>query len=84
MPPSLKCFKNILCTEEGRKEKKKNQTRQPASKSKQTMNVGQPLFCLSIARIRSNSTKSEGLIGLDIEVIGIPRLLEAPLILGSA
>jgi hypothetical protein len=39
---------------------------------------------LSIARIRSNSTKSDDLIGLEIEVISIPRLFEAALILESA
>lgn len=43
-----------------------------------------PLFCLSIARIKSNSLKSEGRIGLDKDVISIDRLLEAALILGSA
>lgn len=43
-----------------------------------------PLFCLSIARIRSKSRKSDNLIGLDIDVISIPRLFEAALILGSA
>ena len=41
-------------------------------------------FELSIARIRSKSVKSEGLIGLDIEVISIPRLFAADLILESA
>lgn len=37
-----------------------------------------------MARIRSKSLKSEGLIGLDNEVIWIPRLLEAAFILESA
>lgn len=43
-----------------------------------------PLFCLSIAKIRSNSEKSDGRIGLDIEVISIPRLFAAALIRESA
>lgn len=43
-----------------------------------------PLFCLSIARMISKSLKSEGRMGLDIDVISTPRLFEAALILGSA
>nr|GMD86738.1 hypothetical protein Iba_chr14bCG8970 [Ipomoea batatas] len=43
-----------------------------------------PLFCSSIAMIISKSLKSDGLIGLEIEVIAIPRFLAVALILGSA
>lgn len=50
----------------------------------QNLNTVIRLFCLSIASIRSKSLKSEGLIGLEIDVISIPRLLEAALILESA
>lgn len=48
------------------------------------LNTVIPLFCLSIASIRSKSLKSEGLIGLETDVISLPRLLEAALILESA
>ena len=48
------------------------------------LNLFPPLFCLSIARMRSKSLKSDGWIGLEMEVISIPRLFEAALILGSA
>lgn len=37
-----------------------------------------------MARMRSNSLKSDGLIGLDIDVISIPLLLDAALIRESA
>lgn len=39
---------------------------------------------MSMASMRSNSSKSEGQIGLEIEVTSIPRLFDAALILESA
>lgn len=42
------------------------------------------LFCSSMARMRSNSLKSDAFIGLDNDVISTPRRFAALLILGSA
>jgi hypothetical protein len=43
-----------------------------------------PSFCRSMARMRSNSEKSEGLMGLEMEVTSTPLLFDAALILPSA
>jgi hypothetical protein len=43
-----------------------------------------PLFCLSIASMRSNSSKSKRRMGLEIDVSFTPRFIAAALILESA
>lgn len=43
-----------------------------------------PLFCKSIANMRSKSLKSDGRMGREIDVISIPLLFDAARIRGSA